>query len=223
MTADLPRRLFAEILGTALLFTTVIGSGIMAETLAGGNVAVALLGNTLAVAAMLYVLITMLGPVSGAHFNPAVTLVLLLQREIGRRDAALYIVAQLVGGVAGVVLTHAMFGRPLIEEATQMRSGAGLWLGEAVASFVLLMTILGVRPHAPGQVPVAVAAVIAGAIWFTSSTCFANPAITLARALSDSFTGIRPIDAPAFIGAQFAGALLAMWCASWLFAPADRR
>lgn len=217
MNVDLPRRLAAEVLGTALLFTTVIGSGIMAEQLAGGNVAVALLGNTLAVAAMLYVLITMLGPVSGAHFNPAVTLVLRLLGEIGRRDAALYVVAQLAGGVAGVVLTHAMFGRPLIEEATQVRSGAGLWLGEAVASFVLVMTILGVRPHAPGQVPVAVAAVIAGAIWFTSSTCFANPAITLARALSDSFTGIRPVDAPAFMAAQFAGALLAMGCARWLF------
>jgi glycerol uptake facilitator-like aquaporin len=223
VTIDLPRRLFAEVLGTALLFTTVIGSGIMAEQLAGGNVAVALIGNTLAVAAMLYVLITMLGPVSGAHFNPAVTLVLRLLGEIGRRDAALYVVAQLAGGVAGVVLTHAMFGRPLIEEATQVRSGAGLWLGEAVASFVLLMTILGVRPHAPGQVPVAVAAVIAGAIWFTSSTCFANPAITLARALSDSFTGIRPMDAPAFIAAQFAGALLAMWCARWLYASPDGR
>ena len=223
MTIDLPRRLFAEVLGTALLFTTVIGSGIMAEQLAGGNVAVALIGNTLAVAAMLYVLITMLGPVSGAHFNPAVTLVLRLLGEIGRRDAALYVVAQLAGGVAGVVLTHAMFGRPLIEEATQVRSGAGLWLGEAVASFVLLMTILGVRPHAPGQVPVAVAAVIAGAIWFTSSNCFANPAITLARALSDSFTGIRPVDAPAFIAAQFAGALLAMWCARWLYASPDSR
>jgi glycerol uptake facilitator-like aquaporin len=217
VNVDLPRRLAAEVLGTALLFTTVIGSGIMAEQLAGGNVAVALLGNTLAVAAMLYVLITMLGPVSGAHFNPAVTLVLRLLGEIGRRDAALYVVAQLAGGVAGVVLTHAMFGRPLIEEATQVRSGAGLWLGEAVASFVLVMTILGVRPHAPGQVPVAVAAVIAGAIWFTSSTCFANPAITLARALSDSFTGIRPVDAPAFMAAQFAGALLAMGCARWLF------
>jgi glycerol uptake facilitator-like aquaporin len=217
VTIDLPRRLAAEVLGTALLFTTVIGSGIMAEQLAGGNVAVALLGNTLAVAAMLYVLITMLGPVSGAHFNPAVTLVLRLLGEIGRRDAGLYVVAQLAGGVAGVVLTHAMFGRPLIEEATQVRSGAGLWLGEAVASFVLVMTILGVRPHAPGQVPVAVAAVIAGAIWFTSSTCFANPAITLARALSDSFTGIRPVDSPAFIAAQFAGALLAMGCARWLF------
>jgi glycerol uptake facilitator-like aquaporin len=116
-----------------------------------------------------------------------------------------------------------MFGRPLIEEATQVRSGAGLWLGEAVASFVLLLTILGVRPHAPGQVPVAVAAVIAGAIWFTSSTCFANPAITLARALSDSFTGIRPVDAPAFIAAQFAGALLALGCARWLYASPDGR
>lgn len=223
MNVDLPRRLVAEVLGTALLFTTVIGSGIMAEQLAGGNVAVALIGNTLAVAAMLYVLITMLGPVSGAHFNPAVTLVLRLLGEIGGCDAVLYVLAQLVGGVAGVVLTHAMFGRPLIEEATQVRSGAGLWLGEAVASFVLLMTILGIRPHTPGQVPVAVAAVIAGAIWFTSSTCFANPAITLARALSDSFTGIRPVDAPAFIAAQFAGALLAMWCAGWLFKPPDYR
>jgi glycerol uptake facilitator-like aquaporin len=214
---DLHRRLAAEALGTALLFATVIGSGIMAEQLAGGNVAVALLGNTLATAAMLFVLVTILGPVSGAQLNPAVTLVVTLRREMGGGEAGLYVLAQLAGGLAGVVLTHIMFDLPPMTPGSTVRSGPGLWLGEGVATFALVLTIIGTARHRPHWVPVAVAAVITANIWFTSSTSFANPAITLARALTDTFTGIRPADAPAFIAAQFAGALLAAILGRWLF------
>jgi glycerol uptake facilitator-like aquaporin len=214
---DLPRRLFAEGLGSALLFATVIGSGIMAEALAGGNVAVALLGNTLATAAMLFVLITMLGPVSGAQFNPAVTLVFALRRELSWREAGLFVAAQLAGGLIGVMIAHGMFDLPLLQTGTKMRTGPGQWLGEAVATFALVLTILGTIRHRPQWVPVAVACVITAGYWFTSSTSFANPAITLARAMTDSFSGIRPADVPGFIAAQFAGALLAAACGNWLF------
>jgi glycerol uptake facilitator-like aquaporin len=214
---DLPRRLFAEGLGSALLFATVIGSGIMAEALAGGNVAVALLGNTLATAAMLFVLITMLGPVSGAQFNPAVTLVIALRRELSWREAGLFVAAQLAGGLIGVMIAHGMFDLPLLQTGTKMRTGPGQWLGEAVATFALVLTILGTIRHRPQWVPVAVACVITAGYWFTSSTSFANPAITLARAMTDSFSGIRPADVPGFIAAQFAGALLAAACGNWLF------
>jgi glycerol uptake facilitator-like aquaporin len=214
---DLRRRLFAEGLGSALLFATVIGSGIMAEALAGGNVAVALLGNTLATAAMLFVLITMLGPVSGAQFNPAVTLVFALRRELSWREAGLFVAAQLAGGLIGVMIAHGMFDLPLLQTGTKMRTGPGQWLGEAVATFALVLTILGTIRHRPQWVPVAVACVITAGYWFTSSTSFANPAITLARAMTDSFSGIRPADVPGFIAAQFAGALLAAACGNWLF------
>ena len=209
--------MFAEAIGSAMLFATVIGSGIMAQDLAIGNPAVALIGNTLATAAMLFVLITMFGPVSGAHFNPAVTLVFAMRRELPRRDAALYVVAQLAGGLAGVIIAHAMFGLALLQAGTKARTGPGEWLGEAVATFALILTILGTRRHRPQWAPLSVAAVITAGYWFTSSTSFANPAITVARALTDSFSGIRPVDVPGFFAAQLVGALLAAAVSHWLF------
>ena len=218
----LPRRAFAEATGAMLLFTCVIGSGVMAERLAGGNTAVALLGNTLATAAMLLVLVSILGPVSGAHLNPAVTMVVVLRRELGAGDGAAYVAAQLVGGLLGVLLAHAMFDLPLYQMGVKVRTGPGQWLSEGVATFALVLAILGGVRHKPGWVPVIVAAVITAGYWFTASTSFANPAITLARALTDSFSGIRPIDAPAFIAAQFAGAGFAALCARWLFDAPQR-
>ena len=219
MTPPLPRRLFAEALGSALLFACVIGSGIMAEKLAGGNVAVALIGNTMATAAMLFVLITILGPVSGAHFNPAVSLVAALRRELGWFDAGSYAVAQVGGGLVGVLAAHAMFGMPLIERGMKVRTGAGIWLGEGIATFALVLTILGTVRHRPAWVPATVAMAITAGYWFTSSTSFANPAITFARSLTDSFSGIRPADVPGFVAAQLAGALLAAGAAVILFPP----
>ncbi len=212
--------LFAEGLGSLLLFACVIGSGVMAERLSGGNVAVALLGNTLATAAMLLVLVGILGPVSGAHFNPAVTMVAVVRRDLGAADGLAYLAAQLGGGLLGVLLAHAMFDLPLWQIGVKVRAGPGQWLSEGVATFTLVLAILGGVRHKPGWVPLIVAAVITAGYWFTASTSFANPAITLARALTDSFSGIRPVDAPAFIAAQLAGALLAAACARGLFAPA---
>lgn len=219
--ADRTRALAAEVLGSAILFSTVIGSGIMAEQLAGGNVAIALIGNTLATAAMLFVLITILGPVSGAHFNPAVTLAMRLRGSIGSIDAVLYALAQFAGGTAGVVLTHAMFNLPLLQWSTHARSTPGEWLGEGVATFLLVLTIFGTLRHRPTQVPLAVAAVITAGYWFTSSTSFANPAITLARALTDSFSGIALANTPGFIAAQIIGAVAASLAAGWLFSEDD--
>ena len=216
--ADRARAVAAEALGSAILFATVIGSGIMAEQLAGGNDAIALVGNTMATAAMLFVLITILGPVSGAHFNPAVTLAMRLRGMIGTGNAALYVAAQLVGGATGVALTHAMFNQPLVQWSGHARSTPGEWLGEGVATFLLLLTIFGTLRHRPAQVPLAVAAVITAGYWFTSSTSFANPAITLARAMTDSFSGIAMTDTPAFIVAQIVGAVAATMVAQWLFA-----
>lgn len=208
------RALAAEFIGSLILFATVVGSGVMAERLAGGNVAVALLGNTVATGAVLHVLITLLGPVSGAHFNPAVTLML------GARRLWLPFVAmQLAGGILGVVIAHAMFDMPLIETSTHVRTGAGQWLGEFVATFGLLFTIVVGSRQRPDAVPALVALWIVAGYWFTSSTSFANPAITLARALTDSFAGIRPVDVPAFIIAQFAGAWVAVRVANWLAPP----
>lgn len=218
MTQSITRRLASEALGSALLFATVIGSGVMAEQLAGGNLAVALLGNTLATGAMLCVLITMLGPVSGAHFNPAVSLVMRLRGELASRDAALYVMAQLAGGILGVWAAHVMFDLPIIQFAAKARTGSGQWLGEFIATFGLLLTILGTVRMRPAAVPASVALYITAAYWFTSSTSFANPAITIARSLSDSFAGIAPADVPGFIAAQLAGALAAHGVASWLFA-----
>jgi glycerol uptake facilitator-like aquaporin len=204
------RRLLAEAIGSFFLFATVVGSGIMAEQLAGGNVAIALLGNTLATAAMLFVLITMLGPLSGAHFNPAVTLVFRLKGELTSSAALAYVAAQLLGGIAGVWAAHFMFGLPIVEFSVKARTGAGQWASELIATFGLVLTILATLRARPDRVPVSVALYIAAAYWFTSSTSFANPAITVARSLSDSFAGIAHGDAPAFIAAQFAGALLAL-------------
>ena len=217
---DRSRRVFAEALGSMLLFACVIGSGVMAERLSGGNVAVALLGNTLATAAMLLVLVSVLGPVSGAHMNPAVTLVAILRRDLSAGDGAAYVLAQLGGGLLGVLLAHAMFDMPLWQLGVKVRTGPGQWLSEGIATFALVIAILGGVRHKPGWVPVIVAAVITAGYWFTASTSFANPAITLARALTDSFSGIRPIDAPAFVIAQFAGAGLAAGCARLLFGRA---
>lgn len=203
------QRLWAEALGSFFLFATVVGSGIMAERLAGGNVAVALIGNTLATAAILYVLITMLAPLSGAHFNPAVSLVARLQGDGSWKGLGATIAVQILAGIAGVWTAHAMFDLPILQASTHIRTGPGQWLGEFVATFGLVMTILLTVRHRAEAVPLSVALYIAAAYWFTSSTSFANPAITIARSLSDSFAGIAPADVPAFIAAQFAGALAA--------------
>ena len=205
VVATLGRRLAAEGIGSAMLFATVVGSGIMAERLAGGNVAVALLGNTLATGAMLVVLITMLGPVSGAHFNPLVSLVAAFRRELGWRDAGLYLVTQLGCGIAGVWIAHLMFDAAILQVSLKPRTGIGQWTGEAVASFGLVLTILGTVRQRPQWVPASVALYITAAYWFTSSTSFANPAITVARSLSDSFAGIAPGDVPGFVLAQLVG------------------
>jgi glycerol uptake facilitator-like aquaporin len=212
----LPRRLVAEALGSALLLAVVIGSGIMGERLAGGNVAIALLGNTLATGAGLVVLITVFGPISGAHFNPAVTLVALFRREIAARDALLYLFAQVAGAIVGVWLAHAMFGEPILQVSTKLRDGPAQMLAETIATFGLVATILGVVRFRPDFTAVALGLYITAAYWFTASTSFANPAVTVARALSDTFAGIAPASVPAFILAQFAGALLATGVFGWL-------
>ena len=211
------RRLAAEAIGAFFLFATVIGSGIMAERLSGGNVAVALLGNTLATGAILFVLITMLGPISGAHMNPAVSLVAATRHELGWGDAAAYIAVQLAFGILGAWAAHMMFDLPVIQTATKARTGTGQWLGELVATFGLILTILGTVRFRQQWVPASVALYISAAYWFTSSTSFANPAITVARSLSDTFAGIAPEDAPAFIVAQLIGAAAAALVARLLF------
>jgi glycerol uptake facilitator-like aquaporin len=212
------RKLLGEAIGSLLLFATVVGSGIMAEQLAGGNVAVALLGNTLATGAILYVLITMLGPVSGAQFNPAVTLVMRLRGDCCWKGAALVVLVQVAAGVLGVWLAHAMFDLPILQVSAKSRTGMGQWLGEFVATFGLVLTILGTLHHKPAAVPASVALYIVAGYWFTSSTSFANPAITIARSLSDSFAGIAPADVPGFIATQLAGAVAAHGLAKLLFA-----
>lgn len=205
------QRLGAEALGSFFLFATVVGSGIMGEKLASGNVAVALLANTGATAAMLYVLIAMLRPVSGAHFNPAVSLVMRLRGDGAWPVLAATILVQIAAGIAGVWCAHAMFGLPILQLSAHLRDGPGQWLGEFIATFGLVTTILLTVRHRPQAVPASVALYIAAAYWFTSSTSFANPAITLARSLSDSFAGIAPASVPGFIAAQIAGALAAYW------------
>ena len=217
MGDELPRRLTAEALGSFFLFATVIGSGIMAARLAGGNDAVALLANTLATGAMLFVLITMLGPISGAHMNPAVSLVAAARRELPWQDAAAYVAAQLAFGILGAWAAHWMFDLPMLQLSVKARTGLGQWTGEAVATFGLILTILGTVRHRPEWVPVSVALYITAAYWFTSSTSFANPAITVARSLSDTFAGIAPRDVPPFVAAQLTGAGLAALTARWLF------
>ena len=215
------RALAAEAIGSFFLFATVVGSGIMAETLAGGNVGIALLANALATGAILFVLIAMLGPVSGAHFNPAVTLVMALGRRIAPRAAILYAAAQLAGGILGVWAAHLMFDLPLLQFSAKARTGTGQWAGEFVATFGLILTILGTVRHRPDWVAPSIALYITAAYWFTSSTSFANPAIAVARSLSDSFAGIAPVDVPAFVAAQFGGAVAAWALGRWLFAGRD--
>ncbi len=210
------RRLAAEMLGSGFLFAAVIGSGIMAEQLAGGNVALALLANTAATGAILYVMIEVLGPISGAHFNPAVTLAFRLDREIPTRLALGYVAAQIAGGVLGVLTAHLMFDLELFQLGAKARTGVGQWAGELVATFGLVLFILVGARRKPATVPAVVALYIAAAYWFTSSTSFANPAITLARSLTATFAGIAPADAPGFIGAQFAGAVLAVGVSRYL-------
>ena len=210
------RRIAAEALGTAALLATVVGSGIMGESLAGGNTAIALLGNTIATGAILVVLIMGLGPVSGAHFNPAVTLAFLVRREIGLAMAAAYLAAQIAGGMAGMLAAHAMFDLPLLQESRHARTGSAQWFSECVATFGLVSTILCVLRFRAAAVPWAVGLYITAAYWFTASTSFANPAVTVARSWTDTFSGIAPAHAPAFIIAQAAGALGAACACGWL-------
>jgi glycerol uptake facilitator-like aquaporin len=213
----LSRRLVAEFLGTAFLLAGVVGSGIMAAKLAGGNGALALLCNTLPTGAILTVLILAFGPLSGAHFNPAVSIAMTLRREVTPSVAAAYIAAQIAGGILGVLAAHSMFELPLWQVSLTVRTGPGQWLAEFVATFGLLLTILGCAARTPMAIPYAVGLYITAAYWFTASTSFANPAVTIARALSDTYAGIAPTGVLAFIGAQIAGALVAVLLARWLW------
>jgi glycerol uptake facilitator-like aquaporin len=217
LTEPLSRRLAAEAVGSFFLFAAVIGSGIMAEALAGGNVAVALLANTMATGAILFVLIAMLAPVSGAHFNPAVSLVMAARGDLPWKDAAPYVAIQLVGGLLGALAVHLMFDLPIWQYSLKARSGLGQWTGEAVATFGLILTILGTVRNRSQWVPATVALYIMSAYWFTSSTSFANPAITVVRSLTNSFAGIAPHDVPAFVIAQLLGAAAGATVGGWLF------
>jgi glycerol uptake facilitator-like aquaporin len=214
------RRLAAELLGTLLLVATVVGSGIMGDKLAAGNVALALLGNTLATGAALVVLITLLGPISGAHFNPVVSLVLALQRELTAAHATAYAAAQIVGGVLGAWLAHAMFALPILQQSTTLRTGSAQWLAEFVATFGLLLTILLGRRFAGQSVPILIGLYITSAYWFTASTSFANPAVTIARSVSNTFAGIHPAHVGAFVIAQIFGALAGAAVGRWFLTDA---
>ena len=214
---SLARRLAAEGLGTAFLLATVIGSGIMGERLAGGNDALALLGNTLPTGAILVVLILIFGPLSGAHFNPAVSIAFAARGELRRADALAYIAVQVAGALIGVWIAHLMFDLPVLQVSEKMRSGPGQWLAECVATFGLLLTIFGCVARAPHATPVAVGLYITAAYWFTASTSFANPAVTLARAGSNTFAGIAPAGVASFIAAQLAGTAAAIFLARWLW------
>lgn len=217
MTAGLRQAVAAEAIGTCLLFATVIGSGIMAEQLSDGQMALALACNAIATGAMLYVLVALFGPVSGAHFNPLVTLVMRLRGSIGTTQCLAHIAAQLAGGLAGVFAAHLMFDLDILQLSTRDRSGVGQWAGEAIATFGLILTVLAPRPGRAYEVPASVALYITAAYWFTSSTSFANPAITLARALTDTFAGIAPASVPGFILAQLLGAAAAVVAARLVF------
>jgi len=217
---NLPRRLAAEAFGTGLLVATVVGSGIMAETLSK-DVGVQLLGNTLPTAAILVVLITILGPISGAHFNPAVTLVMTLNGSMTKAEAARYAAAQIIGGIAGTVIAHGMFGLPLFELSLKTRTGSGQWLAEAVAAAGLVLTILGGVRFRPQATPALIGLYIAAAYWFTSSTSFANPAVAIARSLTNTFSGIRPVDLPGFIISEFIGAVVGLIAVNWLLGAAS--
>jgi len=214
---DLTRRLAAEAVGTALLLATVIGSGIMAQRLAGGNIALALLGNTLPTGAILVVLILVFGPVSGAHFNPVVSIAFALRKELPWRDAIAYIALQMAGALVGVWVAHLMFELSVWQLSSTLRTGAGQWIAEAVATFGLLLTILGCLRGAASAIPYAVGLYITAAYWFTASTSFANPAVTVARAFSDTFAGIAPAHVLGFVIAQVFGALAASLFAGWLW------
>ncbi|MBO6703999.1 MAG: aquaporin family protein [Pseudomonadales bacterium] len=217
------KRLFAEALGTVFLLATVVGSGIMGETLSGGNVAIALLGNTIATGAILVVLILVFGPISGAHFNPAVTIAFLIRKEISLPEAGLYILIQIPAGVAGVMMAHIMFGQDVFQLSTTERTGTGQWIAEGVATFGLLMAILGCLKTRADAIPYAVGLYITAGYWFTASTSFANPAVTIARSMTDTFSGIHMPDVPAFIGAQIIGALLATFILGYLTAEDDTK
>jgi glycerol uptake facilitator-like aquaporin len=217
MKASPMQRAVAEWLGTALLLAAVVGSGIMAAKLAGGNAALALLCNTIATGAILTVLILTFGPVSGAHFNPAVSLAAALRGDMTARSTALYLAAQLSGAIAGVWAAHLMFELPVVQISLTARTGFGQWLAEAIATFGLLLTILGCSARSPAAIPYAVGLYITSAYWFTASTSFANPAVTIARSLSDTFAGIAPAGVAAFIAAQLVGMLAAVALGRWLW------
>ena len=215
------QKLVSEFTGTALLLATVVGSGIMAENLAGGNVAVALLGNTIPTGAILYVLITMFGPVSGAHFNPAVTFAFWLRKEIATSPAVIYVLVQILGAIAGVLLANAMFDLPVLQISEKLRSSPGQWLSEVVAAFGLVLAIFMALRAKPDTVPAVVGLYITAAYWFTASTSFANPAVTIARQFSNTFAGIAPSSVIIFIAAQMAGAAIAFWLDRFLAAARD--
>ena len=214
---SLGRRIFSEWLGTAFLLATVVGSGIMAQKLAGGNVALALLGNTIPTGSILVVLILIFGPLSGAHFNPAVTLAFAWRGELPWSDAVVYIAAQILGAIAGVWAAHLMFELPLWQFSTTARTGAAQWFAESIATFGLLLTIFGCAARTPAAVPYAVGLYIIAAYWFTASTSFANPAVTVARSFSDTFAGIAPSGVIAFVAAQLLGMAIAVVVSNWLW------
>lgn len=215
------RKLLAEFLGTLFLLATVVGSGIMGESLAGGNDAIALLGNTIATGAILFVLITMFGPISGAHFNPAVTLVMWMRKELTITEGALYVLMQIAGGLLGVIAAHYMFEMELLQQSTKMRTGPHQWAAEGIATFGLLFTILGTLRAKPDAVPLAVGLYITAGYWFTASTSFANPAVTIARSFTNTFSGINPEHVLGFIIAQLAGAVIAGFIGAYLFKQTD--
>ena len=219
---SLPRRLTAEALGTAILLATVVGSGIMAEKLAGGNIAIALLGNTIPTGAILVVLILVFGPLSGAHFNPAVSLAFAAKGELAWQDCASFIIAQVFGAFIGVWAAHLMFDLPVLQVSSHIRSGWGQWFSEGIATFGLLLTIFGCVARTPSATPYAVGLYITAAYWFTASTSFANPAVTLARGFSDSFAGIAPSGIAAFVVAQLVGMAVAVVTGRWLWGDASK-
>lgn len=216
---DLPRRLVAEALGTALLVATVVGSGIMAESLTK-DTALALLGNTIPTGAILVVLITILGPISGAHFNPAVTMIFAIKRELPAKDSVGYVAAQIVGGIVGTMLAHAMFALPILDASLKVRTGGAQWFAEGVAAFGLIATILAGIRFDRAAVPWLVGLYITAAYWFTASTSFANPAVAIARSITNTFSGIRPQDLPGFIAAELSGAVVGLVLMSWLLREA---
>jgi glycerol uptake facilitator-like aquaporin len=216
MRTTLRHGMLAEFIGTTALLTVIVGSGHMGELLAHGNAAVALLANSTATGLALYVLLVLFGPISGAHFNPAVSLALALRRAIGWREMWAYLPVQIGGAILGVILAHVMFGLDPLTWGTKIRSGAGIWLSETIATIGLLLTVLLGHRSRPTHLPALIGAYVAAAYWFTASTAFANPAVTIARALTTTFAGIRPLDVPGFIGAQLAGVVLALLLARWL-------